>query len=67
MCQPFKHSDPLQGAIHEAMSAMSALNMPAEEIPGSNDQQYMSERFFMAKHAHEHMHEAVMELNKAHQ
>lgn len=65
MCQPFNHEDPLMGIATEICSASSALNMPAEEIPDTNDQQYISERFVMAKHAMEHLHAALDCHNRA--
>lgn len=56
--------DPLQGAAHEIISAMSALNMEPEplEVP---EGAYLSERDRWAKHAMEHLRAALELLQRA--
>ncbi len=60
------YANPLNGALNELFSAMSALNMepnplPAPEQTGS----YLSETDGWAKHSMEHMRETYNQLNKA--
>lgn len=52
--------DPLSGAAHEVLSAISALNMEPEPLEPPEGA-YLSERDKWAKHAMEHLH-ATMEL-----
>lgn len=57
-------SNPVQSALNEVVSAMSALNMeprPLDKPEGD----YLSERDAWAKHAMEHLRAAVQLLNKA--
>ncbi len=58
-------SDAIQGALNEAVSAMSALNMVPEPIadPSGN---WLSDRDAWAKHAVEHLHAAFELLKRAH-
>ncbi len=58
------HDDKLQGAISELVSAMSALNMDADPIPGATG--YLADTDAWAKHAMEHLHAVFCLLNDAH-
>jgi hypothetical protein len=56
---------PLQGAVHELISGMSALNMqpcPIEPVP--EGAVYLSERDYYVKHAMEHFSAAARYLGK---
>lgn len=72
MSAPFDHyEDPLQGALNELVSAMSALNMKADPVnpppvrePNSRPV-YLSESDNVAKHAMEHLHAVFDLINKA--
>lgn len=64
--------DPIQGAMNELVSAMSALNMEADPVipppvrePNSRPV-YLSESDNWAKHAMEHMHAVFELLQRAH-
>lgn len=64
------YNDPLDGAISELISAMSALNMepdpvvPADPPPGQP--LFLVDVDAWAKHAETHMHAAVQAIRKAH-
>lgn len=60
MSAPKNHDDALIGALYETVSAMSALNMEPDPLPGLQGG-YLSERDGWAKHAVEHLH-AVFDL-----
>ena len=57
-------NNPIAGAIFEAISASSALNMEPSPINGANGI-YLSEVDAMAKHAQEHLHVAIQLMGKA--
>ncbi len=70
MCEPIKHYEkPLQGAVSEIVSGLSALNMhpnpipPEEQQPGNNG--YLSETDRWVEHAYEHFRRAIEYINKA--
>lgn len=59
---------PLFGAIHETISAMSALNCEPSPIPDEERMEgaiYLSETDAIARHAYEHLHAAVQLMSKA--
>lgn len=66
-----RYENPIMGAMTEVSRAMSALNMPEEEeYPGSkvivpNDMRYLSETDKWAKHAMEHLLQAMSLLSRA--
>jgi len=67
MSDPREEYDcPIQGAVYELISAMSALNMEPSPIdnPGKNAI-YLSETDAMAKHSMEHMNAAMACTRKA--
>ena len=70
MSEPFTGTsdNPIQTAIHEMISAMSALNMEPDPIPVPDDGQihFLSERDKWAAHCMEHLHSAFQLLNQAH-
>ena len=64
MSEPFRnYEEPLRGAHSELVSAMSALNMNAEPIPGATG--YLSETDHWAKHSMEHLHAVAEQLQLA--
>lgn len=62
MSAPLFYGNPLQGALIECLSAMSALNMDPSPIPGAIG--YLSETDAWAKHAMEHLQTAIALINK---
>jgi hypothetical protein len=65
MSKPFLgHEDPIQGAISETISAISALNMHPDPIPGATG--YLSETDAWAKHTVEHLDTVLTLLGRAH-
>jgi hypothetical protein len=66
MSTPFVDcEDPIQGALNEVVSTISALNMEAEPIPGASG--YLSQTDAMAKHAMEHLHAVFVLIQRAEQ
>lgn len=66
--KPMEHSDPINGAMCEVVSAMSALNMepnPLTETGDPDSNGYLSEVDGWAKHAMEHLNAAAALLLKA--
>lgn len=67
------YENPVQGALNEIISAMSALNMPPEPIEEPNKVTcdyrplFLSETDGMVQHAMEHMSAACEVLYKAYQ
>jgi hypothetical protein len=58
--------DKIRGAIHEIISAMSSLNMEAEELYGPFEHPaFLSQTDRWAKHAMVHMHAAIDYLRRA--
>lgn len=74
MSKPILESEnPIQGAMNEVVSAMSALNMEASPVQPAPVREpdsrpiYLSESDEWAKHAMEHLHAVATLLNRAHQ
>ncbi len=60
------YTNPLNGALNELFSAMSALNMEPNPLPAEKQTgHYLSETDGWAKHSMEHMRETYNQLNKA--
>lgn len=78
MSEPIlKYEDPIQGALNELVSAMSALNMYPDPLPDELgrpayvpvlevEPRYLSACDGWAKHSYEHLHAVFMLLNEAH-
>lgn len=69
MSKPFEHyEDPFNGVANEIVSAMSALNMPAQPIKDPSPEAfYLSETDAWANHAMEHLRAACEQNGKANQ
>ena len=67
MSDPREEYDcPMQGVVHELISAMSALNMEPSPIDSPKKNAiYLSETDEMAKHSMEHMNAAMVCARKA--
>ena len=70
-----KYEDPIQGAMNELVSAMSALNMqpdPIEKTLEILSKENLGRPIFLTeldswvKHSYEHLHAVFMLLNEAH-
>lgn len=70
-----KYEDPIQGALNELVSAMSALNMEPDPIEKTLEilskenlgrPVFLTERDNWVKHSYEHLHAVFMLLNEAH-
>lgn len=66
MGKPRKWKDPIEGAKHEILSAMSALNMPPDPIRyiRKRKERFISETDKNIKHAYDHLCVAVDILEK---
>lgn len=64
--KPFtEDTDPLRGGMNEIISAMSSLNMPAEQIKEPTKEEfYLSQTDRWANHAVEHLKQALVYLRK---
>jgi len=62
--QPDSHDNPIQSAMNEIVSAISALNMEPDPLPVPEGK-YLSEVDGWAKHAVEHLQAAIQTLNHA--
>ena len=72
-----KYEDPIQGALNELVSAMSALNMDPDPILQTPEliekgkehfgrPMFLTELDNWVKHSYEHLHAVFMLLNQAH-
>jgi hypothetical protein len=64
MCEPYTTAnDPVQGAIHELLSAMSALHMEPDSIDNPIGE-FLVHMDRWAAHSHAHMQQALVYLRK---
>lgn len=64
MCEPFTTAnDPIQGAIGEVMSAMSALHMEPTPIANPTGS-FVVDKEYWAAHAYKHLQQVLVYLRK---